>query len=102
MEPETPGITIVAEATIPRINKITIFPGVTAITVRESLLSFKSGMPPEIAKAITKARIPKTPTPPEDTFALMDKKIAGSPPRIRPTNAIQVTKVCLSSRYSMA
>ena len=74
MEPETPGITIVAEATIPRINKITIFPGVTAITVRASLLSFKSGMPPEIAKAITKARIPNTPTPPEDTFALMDEK----------------------------
>ena len=33
MDPDTPGITIVAEATTPRINKITIFTGVTAITI---------------------------------------------------------------------
>ena len=35
MEPDT-ELPLWAEATIPRINKITIFPGVTAITVRAS------------------------------------------------------------------
>ena len=102
MDPDTPGITIVAEATTPRINKITIFTGVTEITVRASLLSFKSGIPPEITKAITNARIPNTPIPPEVIFDFMEEMIAGSPPRIRPTNAIHVTNVCLSSRYSIA
>ena len=104
MEPETPGITIVAEDTIPRRNKTAMFPAVTGIEERTSSPSLTRGSPAETAKARKKARTPTKPIPRPDrpAFLFMAPRIVGIPPRISPTKAMQVTKVCLLKRYSTA
>ena len=55
MEPDTPGITMVAEATIPSTKRMAMVDPLTGRTARVSPPVFKRGSPADTAKASRKA-----------------------------------------------
>ena len=95
MEPLTPGITMVAEATTPTKNNRIMVMGVTVKLVSTSWLFLSIGRNAQMAKNGIKATAPLIPM---DFFCVRSSlrsawNSTGSPPKISPTKVIQVTKV---------